>query len=105
MAVHIRLRRIGKNPKKRPHFRLSVFDERRGRDGRFIEEIGFYNPVNGLIKIEKERFDFWKKNGAEVSQSVKSLVKKYEGVTKVPPLITPIKNQITQIKTSSEKSV
>ena len=39
MAVVVRLRRIGKNPKKRPHFRITVFDQRRGRDSRFIEEL------------------------------------------------------------------
>jgi len=76
MAVHIRLRRIGKNPKKRPHFRVTVFDQRRGRDSRFIEEIGFYNPVSGLVKIKKERFDYWVKNGAQASDTVKSLMNK-----------------------------
>jgi len=76
MAVHIRLRRIGKNPKKRPHFRFSIFDERKGRDSSYIEEIGYYNPTTGLVKIKKERFDYWLKNGAQVSPTVKSLVKK-----------------------------
>jgi len=78
MAVHIRLRRIGKNPKGRPHFRVTVFDERKGRDSKFIEELGFYNPVTGEAKIKKERIDFWVKNGAEISPTVKSLVKKLE---------------------------
>jgi len=78
MAVHIRLRRIGKNPKKRPHFRITVFDERRGRDGRFIEEIGFYNPITEAVKMKKERLDFWVKNGAQLSPTVKSLNKKYK---------------------------
>jgi small subunit ribosomal protein S16 len=76
MAVRIRLRRIGKNPAKKPHFRISVFDERRARDGRFIEELGFYNPVTGMVKVNKERVEFWVKNGAQLSQTVKSLVKK-----------------------------
>lgn len=76
MAVHIRLRRIGKNPKKRPHFRLTVFDERKGRDSSYIEEIGFYSPTSGAVKINKERFDYWLKNGAQASNTVKSLVKK-----------------------------
>jgi small subunit ribosomal protein S16 len=76
MAVRIRLRRIGKNPKKRPHFRLSVFDERKSRDGKFIEEIGFYNPVTETAKINKERLEFWVKNGAQLSQTIKSLIKK-----------------------------
>ena len=76
MAVHIRLRRIGKNPKNRPHFRVSVFDERRGRDSAFIEEIGFYNPVSGEAKLKMERIDYWLKNGAKATDTMKSLIKK-----------------------------
>ena len=76
MAVHVRLRRIGKNPKGKPHFRVSVFDARRGRDSKFIEELGYYNPVSGAAKINKERLDYWVKNGAQVSQTIKSLIKK-----------------------------
>ncbi len=76
MAVTIRFRRIGKNPKKRPHFRLSVFEETRGRDSRFIEELGFYSPVNGTMNFKQERMDYWVKNGAQVSDAVKNLIKK-----------------------------
>jgi len=76
MAVHIRLRRIGKNPKKRPHFRITVFDERRGRDGRFIEELGFYTPTTGQVKIKTDILDAWVKKGAQLSPTVKSLIKK-----------------------------
>lgn len=76
MAVHIRLRRIGKNPKKTPHFRITVYDQRTGRDSRFIEELGFYNPEKDMLKIKKERVDYWIKNGAQMSATVKSLVKK-----------------------------
>jgi small subunit ribosomal protein S16 len=76
MAVHIRLRRIGKNPKKRPYFRVTVFDERTNRDGRFIEQIGFYNPATGATSIKKERYDYWLKNGAVPSLTVKNLLKK-----------------------------
>ncbi|MCU0652165.1 MAG: 30S ribosomal protein S16 [Candidatus Omnitrophica bacterium] len=76
MAVHVRLRRIGKNPKGRPHFRITVFDQRTGRDGRLIEEIGFYCPVTGESKIKRERLEYWVKNGAQLSATVKSLTKK-----------------------------
>jgi len=76
MAVRIRLRRIGKNPKKRPHFRISVFEETRGRDGRFIEELGFYNPISNLVRMKRERLDYWIKKGAQPSLTVKSLMKK-----------------------------
>ena len=80
MAVHIRLRRIGKNPKKRPYFRITVFDQRKARDGRFIEEIGFYDPTKNppSVKINKEKYDFWIKQGAQPSDTVKSLIKKIE---------------------------
>jgi small subunit ribosomal protein S16 len=76
MAVHIRLRRIGKNPKGRPHFRISVFDERKGRDSKIIEELGFYDPIRGEAKIKSDRIDYWVKNGALLSETVSSLVKK-----------------------------
>lgn len=75
MSVHIRLRRIGKNPKRRPHFRVTVFDERLGRDSKFIEEVGFYNPQTQEVNIKKERIDFWIKQGAQPSDTVKSLIK------------------------------
>ena len=83
MAVHIRLRRIGKNPKGKPHFRVTVFDQRRGRDSQFIEELGFYNPISKAVKIDKERLGFWIKSGAQVSPTIKNLVKKTCKVT--PP--------------------
>jgi len=76
MAVHIRLRRIGKNPKGKPHFRVSVFDERTGRDGRVIEELGFYSPTSGAVNLKKEKIEKWVKNGAVLSPTVKSLLKK-----------------------------
>ena len=80
MPVVVRLRRIGKNPKKKPHFRITVFDQRRGRDSRFIEEIGFYNPLTKAIKIKRERLDSWIKKGAQVSTTVKNLLKKYKDI-------------------------
>jgi small subunit ribosomal protein S16 len=77
MAVRIRMRRIGKNPKKRPHFRITVFNETRGRDSSFIEELGYYDPVKKGAKIKTERFDFWVKKGAKPTESVARLVKRY----------------------------
>lgn len=80
MSVVVRLRRIGKNPKKKPHFRITVFDQRRGRDSRFIEEIGFYNPLTKAIKIKRERLDFWTKKGAQLSATVNNLLKKSKDI-------------------------
>jgi small subunit ribosomal protein S16 len=76
MAVRIRMRRIGKNPIKKPHFRITVFDERTTRDGRFIEELGFYNPVSKQSKVNKERYDYWISKGAKPTASVAIVVKK-----------------------------
>jgi len=76
MSAIIRLRRIGKNPKKRPHFRISVFSKRCGRDSKFIEEIGYYSPVTGTVKMNKERYEYWLTKGAETSATIKNLVKK-----------------------------
>ena len=78
MSVRIRLRRIGKNPKKRVFFRISVFDKRKARDSRSIEELGFYDPTKepALIKINKQRLDYWLSCGAQMSETVKSLVKR-----------------------------
>jgi len=76
MSVHIRLRRIGKNPKKHPHFRIAVYEKTRNRDGRAIEELGYYSVLTGTVKLNKERLDHWVKNGAQVSETIKSLIKK-----------------------------
>ncbi|MDD5120029.1 MAG: 30S ribosomal protein S16 [Candidatus Omnitrophica bacterium] len=76
MAVHIRLRRIGRNPSGKPHFRVTVFDERMGRDSRVIEELGYYKPISGVAQLKKERIAEWIKKGAQLSTTVKSLLKK-----------------------------
>ncbi|MDD5109101.1 MAG: 30S ribosomal protein S16 [Candidatus Omnitrophica bacterium] len=76
MSVHIRLRRIGKNPVGKPHFRVTAFDERMGRDSRIIEELGYYKPTTGAAVLKKERIAEWVKNGAQASATVKSLLKK-----------------------------
>lgn len=78
MAVRIRLRRIGKNPKGKPHFRVTVFDERVTRDGRFIEEIGFYNPISKQTKVDLARFDYWVSKGAQPTLRVAAIVKKFK---------------------------
>ena len=81
MAVRIRLRRIGKNPKKKPHFRITVFDERTTRDGRFIEELGFYNPISKKADLDLARYTYWLEKGAQPSPGVKQVLKKVKSVT------------------------
>ena len=76
MAVKMRLRRLG--AKKAPFYRVIVADSRSPRDGRFIEEIGYYNPLTNPaeIKIDAEKAKKWLGNGAQPTETVKSLLKK-----------------------------
>ncbi|MBQ4109300.1 MAG: 30S ribosomal protein S16 [Clostridia bacterium] len=75
MAVKIRLRRMG--AKKAPFYRVVVADSRYPRDGRFIEEIGTYNPLKNPaeFKVDAEKVQTWIKNGAQPTDTVKSLLK------------------------------
>jgi small subunit ribosomal protein S16 len=74
--VKIRLRRMG--AKKAPYYRIVVADSLSPRDGRFIEELGTYNPRTepSEIKIDNERALYWIKNGAQPTDTVKTLLKK-----------------------------
>jgi small subunit ribosomal protein S16 len=76
MAVKIRLKRMGAH--KAPFYRVVVADSRSPRDGRFIEEIGYYNPTTepATIKIDAEKATQWVKNGAQPSDTVKRLMVK-----------------------------
>lgn len=76
MAVKIRLKRMG--AKKNPFYRVVVADSRYPRDGRFIEEIGTYNPLvePAEVKIDTDKAAQWIKNGAQPTDTVKSLLKK-----------------------------
>ncbi len=73
MAVKIRLRRMG--AKKAPFYRIVVADSRSPRDGRFVEEIGYYNPTTEpvTVKIDEEKAVKWVKNGAQPTDTVKRL--------------------------------
>ncbi len=76
MATRIRLRRMG--GKKDPFYRVVVADSRYPRDGRFIEEIGYYNPAKNpiVMQINEERALHWLKVGAQPSETAKSLLNK-----------------------------
>ena len=76
MAVKIRLRRMG--AKKAPFYRVIVADSRSPRNGRFIEEIGTYNPLTepAQVTIDAEKAKKWIANGAQPTETVKSLLKK-----------------------------
>ena len=76
MAVKIRLRRMG--AKRQPSYRVVVADSRYPRDGRFIEEIGFYDPTKSpsVIRIDNEKAQQWLKNCAQPTDTVRALLKK-----------------------------
>ena len=76
MAVKIRLKRLG--AKKAPFYRVIVADERAPRDGKFIDQIGYYNPLTdpAEIKIDAEKATKWLGNGAQPTETVRSLLKK-----------------------------
>lgn len=78
MAVKIRLKRIG--AKKKPFYRIVVADARAPRDGKFIEEIGTYDPLKEPyeVKIDSEKATTWLKNGAQPTDTVRALLKKME---------------------------
>lgn len=74
--VKIRLRRMG--AKKAPFYRIVVADSRSPRDGRFVEELGYYDPMKNpvVIKIDEEKANKWLANGAQPTETVKSLLTK-----------------------------
>ena len=74
MAVKIRLKRMGSN--KKPFYRIVVADSRSPRDGKFIEEIGYYNPVSQpkQVKINDEKAVKWLSNGAQPTDNIKTLL-------------------------------
>ena len=85
--VAIRLRRAG--TKKRPFFRVVVTDSRAARDSSFVEILGHYNPRSrpAIVQVDKERVDFWIKQGAQPSDSVRTLIARH--LTPAPAAPTP----------------
>lgn len=76
MAVKMRLTRMG--AKKAPFYRIVVADSRYPRDGRFIEEVGYYDPMTNpaTIKLDNEKVEKWLANGAQPTETVRSIINK-----------------------------
>ncbi|NMP24606.1 30S ribosomal protein S16 [Sulfobacillus harzensis] len=91
--VKIRLRRMG--AKKRPFYRVVVADSRSPRDGRFIEEIGYYDPTKepAVIKIDEEKAIRWINNGAQPTDTARSLLRK-----------TGVLNRVHQLKQQAKEA-
>lgn len=110
MAVHIRLFRMG--AKKRPFYRIVAADSRRARDGRFIEVLGTYNPIErpATVTIKEERVTAWLNEGAQPSHTVGSLltqigfIEKYEKAQTGQDVSTiEVKDKITERKKKTRK--
>ncbi len=89
MAVHIRLSRYG--TKKTPFYRIVVTDQRNRRDGRFIENIGTWNPLSNPVALSfnKERYEYWQGKGAAPSHTVERLIKNHGASATVPGATPP----------------
>jgi len=91
--VKIRLARTG--AKKRPFYHIVVADQRRSRDGRYIERLGYFNPVavggETPLKLDVERVEYWQAQGAQLSERVRNLVKHFQqhGETEAPKRAAP----------------
>ena len=75
MSATIRLMRVGK--RANPSYRIIVIDKRKKQNGLYLEKIGFYNPLAKppVLELKKDRYDFWVKNGAELSEGIVKLKK------------------------------
>lgn len=75
MAVKLRLQRFGQH--KRPFYRIVAADAKAPRDGKFLEIVGTYEPIKGDVKVNNEKVAKWIENGAQPTDTVKSLFKKF----------------------------
>ncbi len=99
MAVRIRMKRFGR--RHRPFFRICVMDARKPRDGRAIEEIGYYDPMvkdkSKRVSLDMERVQHWLSVGAQPTEKVAVLIRKFEtgdwGTAKAPPPMTKPKER------------
>jgi small subunit ribosomal protein S16 len=108
VAVRIRMKKLGR--KHRPFFRICVMDSRSPRDGKAIEEIGFYDPMvrvkKDRVKLDLERVDYWIGVGAQPSVNVAALIKKVRtnrfGEAAAPPPLTAPKARPAKVAETEE---
>jgi len=89
MSVAIRFSRQGK--KKSPFYRIVAADKRCARDGRFIELLGTYHPITKVLKLDKERFEKWRKVGAKPSGTLAAVIRRTERAAAAPVTSGPKK--------------
>ena len=102
--VVIRLARGG--AKKRPFYRIVVADQRKSRDGRFIERVGHYNPVKkgekDSLRLEQERIAYWVANGAQPSERVSYLMKQFVKMQETQPVAAVTEKETTKETAETE---
>jgi small subunit ribosomal protein S16 len=74
--VKLRLQRFGNH--KRPFYRVVASDSKRARDGKFLEILGTYDPINGQVNFDKDKINAWIQTGAQPTETVRSLLKKHK---------------------------
>ena len=96
MAVRIRMKKMGR--KHRPFFRICIMDSQKPRDGKAIEEVGYYDPMvrekSDRVSLKMDRIDYWMSVGAQPSDKVATLIKKvktnkFGKVIEPPPMMAP----------------
>ena len=104
MAVKIRLTRHGSH--KRPHYRVVVADSRSPRDGRFIEEVGRYNPLTNpkTINLDLEKIADWRSKGAQLTDAVAALVRAAEEGPKTNTEVKKSKKQLAKEAEEAKKA-
>lgn len=76
--LKIRLMKPGKSIKRRYHFKIVVMEDRRARDSKFVDELGYYNPACKLLKVDIEKYEDWIKKGAQPTDKAQALYKRYK---------------------------
>jgi len=95
MSLVIRLRKPAKSTKKRYHYKIVVDEKRSKKEGRFIEQIGFWDPSKNpkFLKVDMERFKEWVSKGAQPTDTVKSLVTKAKKAETNPAVLQPVRKK------------
>ena len=76
--LRIRLMKPGKSVKRRHHFKIVVIESGKARDSRFIQQLGFYDPIRKLLNVDLEKYQQWCTKGARPTETVASLAKRYK---------------------------
>ena len=91
----LRIRLTRRGSKKDPHYRVVVAEKASPRDGRFVEIVGYYNPALDPVRLnlDLDRVDYWVKNGAQPSETVKTLIRKVKEQSEAKPLKEPVEQE------------